>query len=72
MSVGLTLACEGNEVRFSDPMLPDFLDEVMIRRLHLEASQYDLRLYRYKRDITISVLKRVGDARILLSKARAT
>lgn len=66
--LGLVLDCNGNEVRFNDPILPDFLDEVVIRGLRLDTSYLDLRLHRHGRDVALNVLERAGDARILLSK----
>jgi len=67
-SLGLVLDCEGNAVRFHDPVLPDFLNEVVIRKLHLGTSYLDLRLHQQGRDVALNVLGRKGDARILLSK----
>ena len=67
-SLGLDLDWKGNAVRFSDPILPSFLGEVVIRRLRLGASDLDLRLHQQGGDVALNVLKRSGDARILLSK----
>ncbi|WP_414473920.1 glycogen debranching N-terminal domain-containing protein [Microvirga sp. M2] len=67
-TLGLVLDWEDNEVRFHDPILPDFLNEVVIDKLRLGRSELDLRLHRHGRDVTLNVLKRTGDARILLSK----
>jgi glycogen debranching enzyme len=67
-SLGLELDHEGNAVRFNDPVLPSFLDEVLIHELRVKASTFDLRLHRYGQDVSLNVLKRAGDARILLAK----
>jgi len=67
-SLGLELNHEGNAVRFNDPTLPSFLDEVLIHELRVNASTFDLRLHRYGQDVSLNVLKRAGDARILLAK----
>ena len=67
-SLGLELNHEGNAVRFNDPTLPSFLDEVLIHELRVNASTFDLRLHRYGQDVSLNVLKRAGDARIVLAK----
>ena len=67
-SLGLELDHEGNAVRLNDPILPDFLDEVLIHEVRVKASKFDLRLHRHGQDVSLNVLERAGDARILLSK----
>ena len=57
-----------DEIRFRDPEMPDFLDEVVIRGLRLGESRSDLRLHRYGRDVTVNVLSREGSARVQLLK----
>ena len=72
---GLLAACLGmevahgqNEIRFRDPEMPSFLDEVVIRGIRLGESRSDLRLHRYGRDVTVNVLAREGSARVQLLK----
>jgi len=67
-SLGLGLDHESNEMQFREPVLPDFLDEVVIRNLRLGSSRADVRLHRYGSDVTANVLARQGDARILILK----
>ncbi|MDF2812964.1 MAG: amylo-alpha,6-glucosidase, partial [Microvirga sp.] len=67
-NLGLQLDWAGNAVRFNDPILPDFLDEIVIRGLRLDQSRFVLRLHRYGRDVALNVLKHTGDARVLLCK----
>ncbi len=66
--VGLELTQEHNEIRFRDPVMPDFLDEIIIRNMRLGASYADVRLHRYGYDVTANVLSRRGDAKILILK----
>ena len=66
--LGLELAHEENEIRFRDPVMPSFLDEVVIRNLRLGASRVDVRLHRYADDVTANVLARHGTARIAILK----
>ncbi len=63
-SLGLELDCEANTVRFRQPRLPPFLDEVRIRSLVIGDSRLDLLLRRYRGDVSVNVLRRDGDARV--------
>ena len=67
-SLGLELDLERDAVRFNNPTLPNFLDEVIIEGLQLGSSRLDLRFHRYGQDVTMNVLARTGNARVLLSK----
>jgi glycogen debranching enzyme len=66
--LGLELAHDQNEIRFRDPVMPDFLDEVIIRNMRLGGSRADLRLHRYGHDVTANVLSRRGTSKILILK----
>ena len=66
--LGLELGHQQNEIRFRDPVMPDFLNEVTIRDLKLADSRVDLRLHRYGNDVTANVLSRQGSSRVLLLK----
>ena len=66
--LGLHLDHARNEIGFIDPILPYFLDGLVIRGLRLGDSAADIRLSRDGDDVTVSVLTRVGDARIVQVK----
>ncbi len=66
--LGLDLNQEQDEILFHEPVMPDFLDEVVIRNLRIGTSRADVRLHRYGADVTANVLTRRGSARILISK----
>jgi glycogen debranching enzyme len=67
--LGLDLRVEADEVRFTDPVLPDFLDEVVLRRVRLGRSRLDIRFHRHGAgDVTLNVLAREGSARVVLMK----
>jgi glycogen debranching enzyme len=66
--LGLDLDHEQDEILFHEPVMPDFLDEIVIRNLRLGSSIADLRLHRYGADVTANVLSRSGSSRIILSK----
>jgi glycogen debranching enzyme len=66
--IGLEMAHEQDEIRFRDPVMPDFLSEVIIRNLRLGQSRADVRLHRFGQDVTVNVLGRHGSTRILIAK----
>jgi glycogen debranching enzyme len=66
--LGIGLSYENNAAEFRDPVLPGFLDYVALRQLRIGESQLDLRLYRHGADVTLNVLRRQGDAKIMLVK----
>ena len=66
--LGLKLVHRRNEIRLNDPVLPDFLDELTLRGLELGRSRVDLLLHRHGNDVTVNVLSRQGDVRVVLSK----
>jgi glycogen debranching enzyme len=67
-SLGLELRHDRNEIRFNEPCLPEFLSEVILRGIRLGASRLDVRLDRVGRDVTVAVLEREGDARLVHTK----
>jgi glycogen debranching enzyme len=66
--LGLQLSHTENEIQFRDPVMPDFLDELVIRNLRLGASRAAVRVHRYGADVTVNVLSRDGSARVQISK----
>jgi glycogen debranching enzyme len=66
--LGLELAYERNQIRFREPVMPDFLDELVIRNLRLGGSRVDVRLHRYGEDVTANVLSREGSVQVALLK----
>jgi len=66
--LGLELAYGRNQIRFRDPVMPDFLNELVIRNLRLGSSCVDVRLHRYGQDVTVNVLSREGSVRVALLK----
>jgi glycogen debranching enzyme len=66
--LGLELVHQKNEIRFREPVMPDFLDELIIRNIRLGTTYADVRLHRYGRDVTANILARRGDAKLLILK----
>ncbi|VFU09513.1 protein of unknown function [Methylocella tundrae] len=64
----MELSQRNNAIRFIDPMMPDFLDSVTLTRLTLGASQVKLKLERHGEDVTLNLLERRGDAKLMLVK----
>ena len=67
-SLGLELDHAQNEIRFKDPVMPDFLEQVTIRNLRLSDTHLDLHFPRHRRDVALNVLRRHGDARVIVLK----
>lgn len=70
--LGLELPAAANAVKLVDPVLPSFLDDVIIHELTLGGSQFDLRVHRHQSDVTLNVLKRwdESNARVTMIKTR--
>jgi glycogen debranching enzyme len=54
------------EIRFRHPQLPPFLDYVEIRDLELGPNRLDLRLERYPNNVGINVMRKVGNAEVVV------
>ena len=65
--LGLSFDPAGERVRFRQPRLPEFLDQVVIRKLRVGDSQFDMMLRRYGGDVSVNVLDRRGDGRIAIT-----
>ena len=66
--LGLQTSHERKEIRFTNPVLPAFLDELVIRDLRIGESSADLRLFRHGDDVTVNVLSRKGNIGVTLQK----
>jgi len=64
----MDLRHDANSVSFRDPVMPAFLDYVTLNHLSLGKSRLDLRLHRHGRDVTLNLLLRQGDAKVMLVK----
>jgi glycogen debranching enzyme len=66
--LGMELRYQTAEVRFFQPALPAFLDEVRISGLVLAGARLDLEIHRRGADVTLNVLRRSGDVRVVMEK----
>jgi glycogen debranching enzyme len=66
--LGMELSHEVNALSFCDPVMPTFLDYVILNHVTLGQSSVDLRLQRHGSDVTLNLLKRLGGAKVMLVK----
>lgn len=66
--LGLEQAHADDELRFRDPVIPSFLDEIILRNIHLGPSRADIRMNRYGDNVAMAVLSRRGPAKIVVIK----
>ena len=59
-SLGLELDPRHHEVRFRNPGLPPFLDEVTLRNLQLGGSSVDIKVRRHGDDVSLEILRTRG------------
>lgn len=65
---GLKVSGANSEVEFSRPTLPAFLPEVRLTGLRVGSGRVDLQLSRHERDVSVNVLERDGDIRVVVTK----
>jgi glycogen debranching enzyme len=66
--LGMEMRHEANSISFRDPVMPAFLDHVNLNQLSLGNSRVDLKLQRHGSDVTLNLLRRRGDAKVMLVK----
>ncbi len=64
----LGLSVGKSEVRFTHPLLPEFLNEVWIKNLQTSEGSVNLHLRRYERDVVVNVTRKDGNVRIIIEK----
>jgi len=62
--LGLTFSHEKPQIRFTHPVLPDWLEWVEIRGLRVGGGQVDLALRRHAQDVGINVTRKEGDVEV--------
>jgi glycogen debranching enzyme len=65
--LGLDFHPNAEHIRFNEPQLPSFLDEVILRRLQISGGSADVAIRRSGRQVVVDVIDRRGDVRVLTS-----
>ena len=65
-ALGVSFNPAAGEIRFTRPALPDFLEEVTLEHLRMGNVSVDLLFRRYTRDTSLNVLRKEGEAEIVL------
>ncbi len=66
--LGMDLRHKDNAICFVDPIMPAFLDWVTLTGLRLGESQLRLKMIRHESDVSLNLLERTGDAKVMLVK----
>jgi glycogen debranching enzyme len=66
--LGLSFNAAEQEIRFSYPVLPPFLETVEIKQLRMNGVSLDLVLRRHDQDVGIEVVRKEGEVRITTVK----
>jgi glycogen debranching enzyme len=69
-SLGLEFAPQTNEIRLSNPYLPPFLGEVVVRNLQLGESRADLKVRRHGDDVSVELLRARGKVQVSVVQSR--
>jgi glycogen debranching enzyme len=64
--LGLSFNHHQRQIRLTRPVLPPFLDEIVIRNLQLGDSAVDLLCRRHTRDVALNVLRKEGKVEVIL------
>lgn len=65
--LGVSIEHAAARVRFTNPTLPRFLNEVVVRRIVVGGAKLDVRVARHGADVSVNVLKREGDAQVIIA-----
>jgi glycogen debranching enzyme len=65
-SLGMEFSPTEEEMRFRGPRLPAFLDELTIRDLKLNGTEFDVVLKRHQAEVAVSVISRQGEGRAIV------
>lgn len=66
--LGIVCDHERREIRFHNPFLPKFLEEIRIRNLNLDGASADLRLRRSGEGTEVAILAQSGDLSIRIAQ----
>ena len=64
-ALGIEIRALHNQVRFTHPVLPEFLRELRISNLRIGKAVVDLSLQRHAQNVSIGILRREGEVEII-------
>jgi glycogen debranching enzyme len=67
-TLGVSFEQGGEEIRFDSPVLPDFLDELHLRRLQAKNGAADVMLRRYGDEVSVNISRRQGKVPIVITR----
>ena len=62
--LGIMIDAPRQQLRFSRPVLPPFLEEIRLENLRVGDGEVDMILHRYQDDVGINVTRRTGDIEV--------
>jgi len=68
--LGLEFQPQHNRIRLNDPMLPPFLDMLVLRNIELGEAMIDFALYRYGENVSLQILKNPSGLEVSVSHLR--
>ena len=66
--LGLKFDPAARQITFQEPVLPEFLDELVLRRLSVGDASVDVALQRANTSVVVRILARRGDVRVITMK----
>jgi|JI10StandDraft_1071094.scaffolds.fasta_scaffold57900_2 glycogen debranching enzyme len=66
--LGMSFEPQAKRITFRRPMLPSFVNEIVLRRLRIGEAELDVSVKRADNDVLLQVLRRVGDVEIVTSR----
>jgi glycogen debranching enzyme len=64
--LGLDCDAVENRICLDQPIMPDFVDDILLKRLTVNGTMLNLRLQRHEHQVAVSVQARQGDAKVLV------
>jgi len=67
-ALGLNFDSENNSIILKNPVLPEYIESILIKNLTFMHSRVNLYLERYKEDVMVNVIDKKGDVNIIIYK----
>jgi glycogen debranching enzyme len=69
-ALGLEFDTRAGEIRLRNPRLPRFLDQVVLRHLHLGQASVDLKVHRHGDEVSVELLRTSGKIQVSVAFSR--